>query len=163
MPDNTVIEHTYNEAWLLETVKKDTETYVNNINYNEKGQRTAIYYGNGSKTKYEYAPNTFRLTRLLTTRNNGIDILQDISYIYDPVGNIVEMNDAAQQTHYFSNSVVEPKGQYEYDALYRLKEATGRGVLVFAPHFNYVSSVHLLLPFLSLPLSKKMVTLVVDN
>ena len=126
MPDNSVIEHTYNEAGLLETVKKDTETYVSNINYNEKGQREAIYYSNGSKTKYEYDPNTFRLTRLLTTRNNGIDILQDISYIYDPVGNIVEMNDAAQQTHYFNNSVIEPKGKYWYDALYRLVKATGR-------------------------------------
>jgi RHS repeat-associated protein len=36
------------------------------------------------------------------------------------------MNDLAQQTHYFSNSVIEPKGQYEYDALYRLTKATGR-------------------------------------
>jgi YD repeat-containing protein len=112
MPDNTVIEHTYNEAGLLETVKKDAQTYVSNINYNEKGQRTAFYYGNGSKTKYEYDPNTFRLTRLLTTRNAGADFLQDLNYTYDPVGNIVEVVDNAQQIHFISNSVIEPKGMW---------------------------------------------------
>ncbi|MFO7863768.1 MAG: RHS repeat-associated core domain-containing protein [Salinivirgaceae bacterium] len=126
MPDNTVIEHTYNEAGLLETVKKDSQTYVSNINYNEKGQRTAIYYGNGSKTKYEYDPNTFRLKRLLTTRNAGADILQDLNYTYDPVGNIVEVVDNAQETTYYDNAPVHPKKQYTYDALYRLKSGNGR-------------------------------------
>ena len=142
-PDNTVIEYTYNEAGLLETVKKDAETFVSNINYNEKGQRTDIYYGNGSKTRYYYNPLNFRLTRMLTTRNTGSDILQDISYIYDPVGNIVEINDVAQQTHYFSNTVIAPKGQYEYDALYRLKKATGRELtsLQLPTHTDFVNNI----------------------
>ena len=30
----------------------------------------------------------FRITRILTTRNSGQDILQDLNYIYDAVGNI---------------------------------------------------------------------------
>ena len=66
------------------------------------------------------------MTRLLTTRNSGLDVLQDVSYIYDPVGNIVEMKDQAQQTHFFNNAVIEPRGLYEYDALYRLVKAQGR-------------------------------------
>jgi RHS repeat-associated protein len=143
LPDTSTQTNTYNQAGLLETVAKDTVLYVTNINYNEKGQRTDIYYGNGSKTKYEYDTQTFRLKRLLTTRNNGIDILQDISYIYDPVGNIVEMNDLAQQTHYFSNSVIEPKGQYEYDALYRLTKATGRELtsLQLPTHTDFANNI----------------------
>ena len=78
------------------------------------------------KTRYVYDANTFRLTRLLTTRNTGQDILQDLNYTFDAVGNIVEQTDNAQQTFYYSNTVIEPKGQYEYDALYRLIKATGR-------------------------------------
>ena len=34
--------------------------------------------------------------------------LQDLSYTYDPVGNITRIEDAAQQTIYFNNQVVEP-------------------------------------------------------
>ncbi|MFA6401120.1 MAG: RHS repeat-associated core domain-containing protein [Salinivirgaceae bacterium] len=120
-----------------------TQQYVSNINYNEKGQRIAIYYGNNSKTKYEYNPLTFRLTRLLTTRNTGQDILQDLNYTYDPVGNITQQVDNAQQIHYFSNSVIEPKGMYKYDALYRLIEAKGRELtsLQLPTHDDFANNI----------------------
>jgi len=62
----------------------------------------------------------------LTTRNKGEDILQDLNYTYDPVGNITRIVDEAQQTFYFNNSVIEPVGTYQYDALYRLTHAEGR-------------------------------------
>ena len=126
LPDGSSQQNTYNKAGLLETVSSNGQAYVTNINYNEKGQRSDIFYGNGSKTRYEYDELNFRLTRLLTTRNSGLDVLQDVSYIYDPVGNIVEMKDQAQQTHFFNNAVIEPRGLYEYDALYRLVKAQGR-------------------------------------
>ncbi len=45
--------------------------FVANINYNAKGQRTLIQYGNGAATTYEYDAKTFRLTRLKTTRAAG--------------------------------------------------------------------------------------------
>ncbi|NOQ26245.1 MAG: toxin [Bacteroidales bacterium] len=126
LPNGTIETYTYNKASLLEKVHSGDKDYITNINYNEKGQRTDIYYGNNSKTKYEYDSKTFRLKRLLTTRNLGADVLQDLNYVYDAVGNIVQQNDNAQQTHYFSNSVIEPKGLYYYDALYRLIKAKGR-------------------------------------
>ena len=126
LPNGKVETYTYNKAGLLETLSNDGQSYVTNINYNEKGQRTEIYYGNGTKTKYVYDAQSFRLKRLLTTRNSGAEILQDLNYTYDAVGNIVEQVDHAQQTHYFNNAVVEPRGKYEYDALYRLTKATGR-------------------------------------
>ncbi len=53
-------------------------------------------------------------------------MLQNLTYVYDPVGNIVEIGDSAQQTVFFNNAVVSPSAQYVYDAVYRLIEATGR-------------------------------------
>ena len=42
---------------------------VANIDYDAKGQRQRIDYGNGASTVYGYDPLTFRLTQLLTRRN----------------------------------------------------------------------------------------------
>ncbi len=52
--------------------------------------------------------------------------MQNLSYVYDPAGNITHIQDDAQQTIYFKNVRVEPSADYTYDALYRLIEATGR-------------------------------------
>jgi RHS repeat-associated protein len=125
-PDGKIKYFFYNKAGLLEQLEFAKELYITNINYNEKGQRTDIYFGNNSKTRYDYDPLNFRLTRLLTTRNTGQDILQDLYYTYDPEGNIVQQTDKAQQTFYFGNQVIDPTGKYEYDALYRLVKAEGR-------------------------------------
>ncbi|MDR2009145.1 MAG: LysM peptidoglycan-binding domain-containing protein [Bacteroidales bacterium] len=125
-PDGTIVENIYNKGGLLKAVTHNNQGYITDILYNARGQREDIYYGNGSKTKYEYNPNNFRLTRLLTTKNTGQDILQDLNYEYDSVGNIVKQTDNAQLTYYFSNSAIEPVCTYEYDALYRLIKATGR-------------------------------------
>lgn len=130
--DTTVEQYGFNKAGLMESIRArirgavSWSDFITDINYNEKGQRTDVYYANGSKTRYDYDPNTFRVIRLLTTRNTGSDILQDLNYIYDPEGNIIQQTDNAQQTFYFSNTVVEPTGLYEYDALYRLTRAEGR-------------------------------------
>ncbi|MEP0367424.1 MAG: SpvB/TcaC N-terminal domain-containing protein [Cyclobacteriaceae bacterium] len=134
-PDNSEVLPGYDDGGQLITV--DTKLrgagtatpFVTAIQYNERGQRDKIIYGNGSQTRYIYDVKTFRLTRLLTTKNTGADILQDLNYTYDPVGNIVEQVDNAQQTFYFDNTEVSPNGKYEYDALYRLIEAEGRELI----------------------------------
>jgi hypothetical protein len=66
------------------------------------------------------------LLHLTTTRTSPSNTLQDLSYTFDPVGNIVQITDAAQQTLFYNNSVVLPQNLFEYDALYRLSSATGR-------------------------------------
>ncbi len=114
---------------------------VSNINYDAKGQRQRIDYKNGASTLYDYDPLTFRLIHLLTRRNAvafpndcpqppptdwpGCQV-QNLSYTYDPAGNITHIRDDAQQTLYFKNQRVEPSADYTYDAIYRLIEATGR-------------------------------------
>ncbi len=139
-PDRSEIYPIYNEANLLERLEanlRGAETvthFVSNIDYNAKGQRVLIEYGDrnaeGStsvaRTEYHYDPNTFRLIRLKTTRQTEPRVLQDLQYTYDPVGNITAIRDGAQQTIYFKGEVVSPHTQYEYDALYRLIQAEGR-------------------------------------
>jgi RHS repeat-associated protein len=131
-PDHSVYRPTFNQANLLERVEvnlHDAETaapFVTNIDYNAKGQRVIIEYGNNVNTEYEYDPLTFRLSNLKTTRLTDQAKLQDLSYTYDPAGNITQIKDSAQQTIYFNNQVVTPSNDYVYDAIYRLIEADGR-------------------------------------
>jgi RHS repeat-associated protein len=122
----------YDEGGLLKGVKaklrgavQETD-FVTGIAYNPKGQRERIRYGNGATTKYTYDDKNFRLTRLLTTRENGTENLQDLNYVYDQMGNITQITDNAQQTIFFSGTAVNPSQTFEYDALYRLVKATGR-------------------------------------
>lgn len=133
-PDASVFTPGYNEAGLLETMDVNIRGaeavthFVTDINYNAKGQREEIYYGNKTKTKYTYEPETFRLKQLYTTRkiDGKIDVLQDLNYTFDPVGNITQIQDLAQPDITYNDQLVKALNEYEYDALYRLVSATGR-------------------------------------
>jgi RHS repeat-associated protein len=142
-PDGTITEPTFNEAGLLETVSvtqnATSELFVKGIDYNEKAQRTRIVYGNDVLTNYTYDRETFRLIRL-ETRKADNELIQDLRYTYDPVGNITHLEDRAIPTVFFGNQIVEPAADYTYDALYRLIEATGRehiGQLAFGQTDNW--------------------------
>jgi RHS repeat-associated protein len=151
-PDKSKVCLAYNEANLLERVEANLRgaqqngqpiwtPLVTNIDYDAKGQRVAIDYGNDVRTTYTYDPLTFRLVQLLTRRNAvafpddcpepppvgwpGRQV-QNLHYTYDPVGNVTHIRDDAQQTLYFRNKRIEPSADYTYDAIYRLIEATGR-------------------------------------
>ena len=135
-PDGSVTLPGYNEANLLERMAvrlrgATTETpFVTNIDHNAKGQRVAITYatrdGSNFTTTYDYEPDTFRLSQLRTERHRDGAILQDLTYAYDPAGNITAIPDDAQQTVFFDNTEIEPHCGYSYDALYRLTQAEGR-------------------------------------
>lgn len=140
-----IIQPGYNDANLLERIDvwircsnapasllntDDADQHmVTNIDYNAKGQREKINYGNNSVTSYEYEFETFRLHNLQTKRSNDsvtAEPIQAIYYTYDPSGNITHIQDNAQQTYFFKNYKVKPHCDYLYDAIYRLIEATGR-------------------------------------
>src|SRR5207247_153548 len=70
-----------------------------------------------------------RLERCTTIRRSDGAVLQDLSYAYDPIGNITSIHDSAQQTVYFNNQVVSASNQYVYDAVYRLIQAQGRELI----------------------------------
>lgn len=128
-PDGSVTTPAYNEAGLLEKIDvlcgDGADLFVRNIDYNEKGQRTAITYGSGVTTTYEYDPVTLRLVHLQSRRSNG-DPLQDLYYTYDPVGNITRIEDKNIPEVFFNNRKIEGISDYTYDPLYRLIEAGGR-------------------------------------
>lgn len=157
LPDGTIIVPTYNEANFLASLKAQIRGQGNFIDflkgqdYDAKGQRQFAHYGNEVFTRYFYDAKTFRLTNLLTCKS-GADPqtqgLQNLSYCYDPVGNITRIRDDAQQTHYFNNAVVKPESLYEYDAIYQLIRATGREL---AGGVNDVIRTHTDLEFVQLP------------
>jgi RHS repeat-associated protein len=105
---------------------------VTNVSYNARGQRIEVDLGNGSTTTYAYDAQTFRLVGLTTTRPASFaanhQTVQDLSYAYDPVGNVTRVTDSAdtQDVIFFTNQRVDPTNDYTYDATYRLIAATGR-------------------------------------
>jgi RHS repeat-associated protein len=102
------------------------------IEYDEHGKRTATKCGNGTVTDYAYDRLTFRLAHLVTTRPSSFPAnartVQDLTYAYDPAGNITHIQDDAdiQNVVFFRNQRVDPSSDYTYDAIYRLATATGR-------------------------------------
>jgi RHS repeat-associated protein len=149
-----IIQPVYNEANLLERIdawleqereepdrlddsSSATQHFVKDINYNAKGQREYIEYGmeeeNRVWTTYEYDDETFRLVHMQTKRKrhgrSEEELLQDLYYTYDPIGNILHIRDGAQQEFFVKGGWVEPSTDYKYDAIYRLTEVKGREYL----------------------------------
>jgi len=103
------------QVWLKVTGAEKAKEYVQSIQYNARGQRLHIDYGNNIRTQYSYDPNTYRLTEIKSGKNQNGNTLQDLTYTYDPVGNITRLKDV----------VLDKDSDYTYDALYELIQATG--------------------------------------
>ncbi|WP_460371207.1 RHS repeat domain-containing protein [Pseudomonas sp. Tul1A2] len=99
------------------------KTLVHAIQYNAQGQTEREIAGNDVITALQYDSEDGRLTRLQARHGN--DSLQDLRYAYDPVGNVISIEDAALPIRYFANQRVEPINRYGYDSLYQLVKATG--------------------------------------
>jgi RHS repeat-associated protein len=136
----------YNRAGALERVALEriapgggtiSDSFVERIAYNAKGQRMLIAYGNGIMTRHAYDPHTFRLMHLRTERYSKPSELlyhhtgepqQELAYEFDLVGNILKIHERTPE----SGIIGTPLGQdaldreFTYDALYRLRSATGR-------------------------------------
>ncbi len=143
-PDGSVTLPTYNTAGLLETLQVGVRgatpgTVISNIDYNARGQRILYAYADPTsaaapvtcQVAYAYDPFTFRLTNLVTSRAVSGSVpaaeLQDLLYTYDPVGNVVELDDNGDTAPIFSGTTpVRGDGFYRYDSIYRLIMAQGR-------------------------------------
>jgi RHS repeat-associated protein len=99
-------------------------TVVTDVRYDAKGQQVSLSLGNGTTTTSTYEPETFRLAQ--STTRAGTVALRDLAYTYDPVGNVIQIDDGAQRTVWFNNQQVSPSREFAYDALYRLTQASGR-------------------------------------
>ena len=148
-PDGSVTRLVYSMANLLQRVEVNLRgeqvddqpawtPIVTKIDYNARGQPVSVTYGNGASTTYSYAPETFRLSRLTTTRPAGANgsaprplfrnpaVVQDLRYTTDPVSNITRIVDKALAVIFYRNQQIEPVTDYVCDASYRLISATGR-------------------------------------
>jgi len=129
--DESIITPLYNETGLLKGgsvkhVNPDlTTSYIKDIDYNEKGQRIKIIYGNDVISKFDYDKETFQLNHVETKRQNN-DPLQDWYYTFDPTGNITHIEDQNIPVVFYNNQKISGLSEFTYDALYRLVEATGR-------------------------------------
>jgi RHS repeat-associated protein len=136
----------YNRAGALEKVALErvsqgggsvSDSFVERIAYNAKGQRMLIAYGNGIMTRHAYDPRTFRLLRLRTERYSKPSELsyrhtgepqQELAYEFDLTGNILTIQDRTPRCGILNTL----QGQdalhrvFSYDALYRLRSASGR-------------------------------------
>ncbi|HEY0288117.1 MAG TPA: hypothetical protein VGC62_14065, partial [Pseudomonas sp.] len=97
---------------------------VSDVQYNAFGQLEQQTAGNGTTNQYVYEPRQGRLVELRTGLADET-ALQDLTYAYDPVGNIIEIEDRAQNTRFFANQKIEPINRYCYDSLYQLIQASG--------------------------------------
>ena len=131
-PDGTNLVHTHNAASLLAAVTAfmqggvTASPVVSAIDYNARSQRVSASYGTGVLAQYAYDDRTHRTLRVQATRRSDGASLQNLNYVYDPVHNVVQVTDLAQQTVYFIGNVTSGTQLFEYDATYRITKATGR-------------------------------------
>ena len=113
------------------------QTLVSAVAYSAYGQVEQETAGNGVISTLTYRPEDGRLLRL-QARLDSEAALQDLRYEYDPVGNVLSIEDAALPIRYFANQRVEPVKSYIYDSLYQLIRATGweAGSSNRGPDFN---------------------------
>ncbi len=140
-PDGTEIRPQYGDGGLLDAIsarprgRGGWQAVVLNIDYNARGQRVKVAWGNGVQTRHAYDPLRFRLNELKSWRKQGGEgrPLQHHRYFHDVAGNIVEITDESDPTHFYKGHA-EPGGKrFEYDALYQLVRAEGRELPTLPP------------------------------
>ena len=127
-PDGENLYYAYDNGGLLKSawgIKQGNRyNYINTLTYDEFGQRRHVDYGNGVNSEYTYDDFTRRLDTLTTATPEGRTV-QNLSYGYDLVGNILRVQNAINTP---TNTAL-PAGPltqvFEYDDLYQLKTADG--------------------------------------
>ncbi len=119
-PDGEVVTNTYTPQMLLDTVS-GTSNYVSDTTYDSAGRLKNRVFGNTTQSAYTYYPwsqQGGRLQYLKSGTAAAPAALQNLSYVYDAVGNIQTITDAlASETQ-----------TYGYDPLDRLTSWSLNGV-----------------------------------
>ena len=136
-------------SWLTLNGGKE-QTAVKSLTYSAAGQKLREVHGNGVVTTYTYEPETQRLSGIKTERpaghTSGAKVLQDLRYKYDPVGNVLNISNDAEETRFWRNQKVVPENAYVYDSLYQLVSATGRELANAGQQGSSLPSVAVPLP-----------------
>ena len=119
-PDGEIVNYYYNKGGLLDYVSGDKDSehfeYIHHISYNKFELKDTVQYGNGTVTFYQY-DTLLRLSNLISQTSAG-EIMQDIAYDYDAVGNILYIENSAGTLHNGLGGAYS--NLYKYDDLYRL-------------------------------------------
>lgn len=138
-PDASKVKYSYNNGGQLETIQRKESSdgsytnVVTDFDYGPHGRVTYQANQNGTQTTSIYDPaKLYRLSSKVTTNGSSLK-LQDLSYTYDPNGNITQLVD---------NSQVNTKKTvgYAYDALNRLTQASSTGAVAgqnFTENYAY--------------------------
>ncbi|RAU46883.1 MULTISPECIES: RHS repeat-associated core domain-containing protein [unclassified Pseudomonas] len=105
----------------LQLVGQAVQALSIDVAYDAQGRVESETAGNGVVTSHIFDKADSRLLNLRV--DDGW--LQDLHYAYDPVGNVLSIEDKAQPTRYFANQQIEPLRTFAYDSLYQLINATG--------------------------------------
>lgn len=129
-PDGTGTDYRYyRTGWLSsQTMTKDGVSVgsIAAFVYSARGDRTASSCENGVLTTRAYEETTGRLLNVSTLRLSDSKPLQDISYTYDPMGNVTSIVDNSINDIVTGHELVDPNQSYTYDSLYRLIGSSGR-------------------------------------
>ena len=124
-PDGEVVTYSYNLGGMLKRVSGSRPNrpcrYIDSICYNEFELKSEVFYGNGTHTQYAY--DDLQRLQTLRCRTAAGDDMQDITYTYNAVSNIVEINNSADLPGAIFGGTY--RHGYEYDNLYRLTYTTG--------------------------------------
>ncbi|WP_226488400.1 RHS repeat domain-containing protein [Pseudomonas sp. B20] len=100
------------------------QVLVSAIQYDAQQRVVSETAGNGVISTARYDTEDGRLLALNATRSNG-QLLQDLRYDYDPVGNVIRVDDRALPA-ISKGQRIDSVSTYQYDTLYQLIEASGR-------------------------------------
>lgn len=120
-PDRDTVRYHYDFGGNLQRIDGNKNgheghsTYIQNIYYNLFGQRTYEVDGDNITTRYWYDNATRRLQHMSQYRD-AHNVLQDITYVYDSVGNIRAIHDTGHNNRNQS---------YTYDSADRLTRSWG--------------------------------------
>ncbi len=117
LPDGAVISYNYTVSNQISSISD----ILNNAEYDELQKPKKLVYENNLNTNFTYNKDMFRVERIVTENK------QDISYRYDNVGNIISINDSA-------NNMMET---ISYDKLDRLLSSQRKNSTNIDFIFNY--------------------------
>ena len=140
-PDGEVVHYGYTTGGLLKNVaglkQGQQNIYLWDRQYDEQGRKVSQLYGNGVWTQYDYDPQRQWLSHMQTELQTG-EVLQDLRYIYDPVGNITGIDQSAPNV--MGGLGGSYKNHYQYDEQYRLVQSGGVGNFQYTFDASYSPS-----------------------
>ncbi|QKG66538.1 RHS repeat-associated core domain-containing protein [Pseudomonas sp. B14-6] len=104
---------------VLQLSAGESQTVLQDAQYNAAGQITMQTAGNGVISRWTYCPADGRLTTLKSGKPDEA-LQQNLHYFYDRMDNILRIEDHTLAPVYFANQRVDGHREFIYDSLYRV-------------------------------------------